>query len=158
VIVGTLGAISWLVARSGFDARPNVWLFFIACCLIVRGVGDVLRNKPGAAAITPLQWQAGVVLACGAAMGLAAVALVTGLIGDQAEKDYVAALCGFAGAGVLAYKWRDFYALARGTADVSAMSRHRGWHPDPDDPEHSYRWWDGKRWTGHRAPRGPRAE
>ena len=27
-----------------------------------------------------------------------------------------------------------------------------GWYPDPDDPEHSQRYWDGARWTDQRAP------
>lgn len=27
------------------------------------------------------------------------------------------------------------------------------WFPDPDDPAHMYRYWDGTRWTEHRSPR-----
>jgi hypothetical protein len=33
-------------------------------------------------------------------------------------------------------------------------TRYRAaWYPDPDDPEHKFRYWNGARWTEHRAPR-----
>ena len=32
-----------------------------------------------------------------------------------------------------------------------------GWHPDPQDPALSLRWWDGTQWTGDVRPSAPTA-
>ncbi len=29
------------------------------------------------------------------------------------------------------------------------MSPQAGWYPDPTDPEHYIRYWDGTKWTGN---------
>ena len=35
------------------------------------------------------------------------------------------------------------------------MTTPASWQPDPEDPQHSVRYWDGEQWTGHTRPRVP---
>lgn len=46
--------------------------------------------------------------------------------------------------------------VVQGAPTVQAPPAAQGsWYPDPEDPS-QWRWWDGRQWTDHRQPRGPR--
>lgn len=40
---------------------------------------------------------------------------------------------------------------------VSTNLPPAGWHPDPENPSGSVRWWDGSQWTAHVQPVTPMA-
>jgi hypothetical protein len=116
--VGVLGLIGSAVVSLVADDAVSVWIPLLAVLCVIRGAGDVLRERHRG--LTPLQWQIAMWGLLLVAAGFYGAALLTGLVGSGTGRERYGGLGMIIGAGIFvvgAIRHRD--TLMPGSQDTA---------------------------------------